>query len=76
MYLLECSDGTLYTGITTDIRRRFLEHKDGIGSRYTRSHGAKKIIYSEEHKNRSNALKREAEIKRMKRGEKLLLAKS
>ncbi len=75
MYVLKCLDGTLYTGITTDINRRLKEHKNGIGSRYTRSRGAGKIIYAERHKNRSTASIREAEIKRMKRADKLLLAK-
>ncbi len=71
VYLLECADKSIYTGITTDIDRRFKEHKDGIGSAYTKSHGAKKILYIEKHKNRSNASKREAEIKSWSREKKL-----
>lgn len=75
VYILKCSDNSLYTGITTDLKRRLEEHKNGIGSRYTRSRGAGKIIYTERHKNRSTASIREAEIKKMKRADKLLLAK-
>lgn len=74
VYLLECADGTLYTGITTDVERRFAEHQKGIGSHYTRSHGAKRIVYTEEHPNRSAASVREAAIKKLTREEKLALA--
>ena len=75
LYLLECKDGTIYTGITTDVKRRFLEHKNGVGSHYTRARKAKRILYTEKHKNRSLASKREAEVKRMPRKEKLKLKK-
>ncbi len=64
VYILECSDGTLYTGITTDVTRRFSEHRSGKGGAYTRSKKVKKILYTEKHPNRSSALKREYEIKR------------
>ena len=70
-YILECQDKTLYTGITTDLKRRFKEHKEGVGGAYTRAHGAKKILYSEKHKTRSIASKREAEIKSWRREKKL-----
>lgn len=73
VYLLECSDKTIYTGITTDVDRRFAEHSSGEGANYTRAHGAKKILYTEKFKNRSEASKREAEIKKMTRDEKLRL---
>ena len=76
VYLLECVDGTIYTGITTDVGRRFDEHKLGIGSSYTKAHGAKRIIYSEEHPNRSAASRREAAIKKLTRGQKLAMVKS
>ncbi|MBX9765611.1 GIY-YIG nuclease family protein [Patescibacteria group bacterium] len=71
VYLLECKDGTIYTGITTNVKRRLEEHKNGIGSRYTRSRKVKRLLYTEKHKNRSSASKREAEIKRMPRKKKL-----
>lgn len=73
VYLLECENGSLYTGITTDVARRFAEHQSGIGSHFTRAKGAKRIVYTEEHPSRSSALKREAEIKKFPRGKKLLL---
>lgn len=73
VYILKCNDGTLYTGITTDIKRRFQEHKEGLGGHYTKAHGAKRIVYTEQSSNRSSASKREAEIKRLSRKEKLKL---
>jgi putative endonuclease len=76
VYLLECADKTIYTGITTDVARRFVEHKNKIGSHYTASHGARKIIYTEECASRSEALKREAEIKKWPRGKKVAFVKS
>jgi putative endonuclease len=74
VYILECADGTLYTGITTDVERRLTEHKNGIGSHYTRAHGAKKMLHVEKHRTRSEASRREAEIKRFSREKKLKLA--
>jgi putative endonuclease len=74
VYILKCSNGSLYTGITTDVDRRFAEHKSGKGSRYTRSKGAGEIVHIERKKNRSTASKREAVIKKMSRVEKLELA--
>jgi putative endonuclease len=75
LYLLECRDASIYTGITTDVARRFAEHKAGKGGHYTRAHGAKRILYSEPAKTRSEALKREAEIKKWKREKKMALAR-
>ena len=74
VYLLLCSDQTLYTGITTDLIRRLEEHKSGKGGHYTRAHGAIKILYSEEYADRSLASKREAKIKSLTREEKLSLS--
>jgi len=73
VYLIECRDESIYTGITTDVARRFVEHKKGMGGHYTRSHGAVKILYTERRKTRSAALKREAEIKSWPRKKKLKL---
>lgn len=73
VYLLECKDKSIYTGITTNIDRRFAEHKNGTGSRYTRSKKVLKILYTEKHPNRSSALKREAQIKSWRRKKKLYL---
>lgn len=75
IYLIECADGTLYTGITTDVKRRFKEHQSGRGGAYTRARGVKKLLYSEKCGTRSEALKREAEIKSWPRDRKLVLIK-
>lgn len=76
VYLLLCKDKTLYTGITTDIDRRLEEHKSGKGGHYTRTHGALRMLYSEAHKDRSAASKREAEIKKLPRLRKIELFSS
>lgn len=73
LYILKCSDNTLYTGITTDVERRFAEHVQGTGGKYTRARKPVKIVYTEKKRNRSSASKREAEIKKMTRRDKLLL---
>ena len=73
VYILECLDKTLYTGITTDVKRRFKEHKSGKGGAYTRSKKVIKILYTEKLPTRSSALKREAEIKSWNRNKKLAL---
>ncbi|MFA6338683.1 MAG: GIY-YIG nuclease family protein [Candidatus Paceibacterota bacterium] len=75
VYILKCSDGSLYTGITTDVKRRFEEHKSGKGGHYTSSRKVTKILYTEEHKDRSSASKREAEIKSWPREKKIDLCK-
>lgn len=75
VYLIECEDKSIYTGITTDLKKRFAEHKAGKGGRYTRSHKVKKIIYSEKATTKSQALKRELEIKSWTRKKKLGLIK-
>lgn len=73
VYILECVDGTLYTGVTTDLERRYKEHAEGVGARYTKSHPPKRVLYSEVQPNRSRAQAREAVIKRMSRAQKLEL---
>lgn len=73
VYIIECSDKTLYTGITTDVERRFKEHRSGKGGACTRAKKVKKILYTEEYKTRSEALKRELEIKSFDRQKKLNL---
>ncbi len=73
VYILECEDGSLYTGITTNIERRFSEHLQGIGSRFTRAKKAKQIIYTETYPDRSAASKRESAIKKLSREKKLAL---
>ena len=76
MYIIECADGSLYTGITTDVARRFAEHKAGTGGHYTRSKEVVRVAYSEQHPDRSSASKREAEIKGWRRDNKLRLIQS
>ena len=71
VYVLLCADGSLYTGSTNDIEKRFEAHKNGKGAAYTKSHKPVKIIYSQECKTKGEALKREAEIKKLKRSEKI-----
>ncbi len=73
VYILECSDGTLYTGITTDVNRRLLEHNSGNGSKYTRIRRPVKLRALFEAKNRSEASKEEYRIKQLSRLEKLKL---
>ena len=75
VYLIECSDRSIYTGITTDLDRRFKEHKEGKGGHYTRSRKPVKVLHSERYVNRSLASKREAEVKKLSREEKLILIK-
>ena len=74
VYIIECKDSKLYTGITTSINRRVLEHNSGRGGRFTRCRRPVKLVYSQRVSSRSNALKREAEIKKLSRSEKLGLA--
>ena len=63
LYILKCSDGSFYTGITNDLERRFKMHQAGKASRYTRSHGPVEMLYSEKCGDRSSALIRECEVK-------------
>ena len=70
VYILRCSDGSLYTGITKDVNRRRVQHNAGIASRYTRSRLPVRVEYQETHATRSLALKREAAVKAMPRREK------
>lgn len=65
VYVLRCSDRSLYTGVTTDVKRRIEEHNDGRGARYTRSRCPVKLVYREKATDRGAALRREYEIKRM-----------
>jgi predicted GIY-YIG superfamily endonuclease len=73
VYIVRCADGTLYTGITKDVARRYQQHNAGTASRYTRSRLPVKLIYREVHPSQSSALKREAAIKAMNRREKLTM---
>ena len=65
LYILRCGDRTLYTGITTDVEKRFAAHRSGKGAKYTRGRGPLELVYREECGDHSSALKREAEIKKL-----------
>jgi putative endonuclease len=73
-YLLECADGTLYTGISNDLPRRLGQHARGVASKYTRSRLPVRLRWCQRHRDRSAALRREAAIKRLPRAGKLALA--
>ena len=73
LYIIQCKDQSLYTGITTDITRRVKEHSTGKGGKYTRSKRSVKLVYQEEYEDRSKAQSREAEIKSWNRFKKLQL---
>ena len=73
VYMLRCGDGSLYTGYTDDVLRRLAVHQSGKGGKYTRSHLPLELVYQEELPDKSAALRREAEIKRLPREKKLAL---
>jgi putative endonuclease len=75
VYMLECADGNIYTGITNNLEKRFAAHKNKKGGAYTASHPVKRILYTERKRIKGAALKREAEIKRWPRKKKLGLVK-
>ena len=72
-YILECADGTYYTGWTTDPERRLKQHNKGIAARYTRMRLPVKIVYLEPQPDRVTAMRRERAIKRLSRGKKIEL---
>jgi len=74
LYIIKCQDGTLYTGITTDLERRISEHNAlPAGAKYTRGRRPVKLVFSRNFRNRSNATKEEVRIKKLSRAEKLAL---
>ena len=74
VYILKCSDNTLYTGVATDVQRRLNEHNNSAkGAKYTRARRPVELVYQEELEDRSSACKREYKIKQLKREEKLRL---
>lgn len=74
LYIIQCKNGGFYTGVTTDLQRRFQEHKEKRGGRYTRLSKVEKLVYSEKYSNIETALKRERQIKgwRKKKKENLI----
>lgn len=77
VYILRCADGTLYTGIATDVKKRLVEHNTSKkGARYTKARRPVSLAYSESQPDRSSALKREIGVKRLTRHEKLRLIRT
>jgi len=75
-YLVECVDGSLYCGFSTDLNKRVATHNAGKGAKYTRSRLPVKLVYSEEHQDKSVAMQREYAIKQLTRQQKLELIRS
>ena len=73
VYIILCSDDTLYTGITTDLQRRITQHASGLGAKYFRGRRPLEVVYQESGHTRSSASRRELEIKGMERSAKLSL---
>ncbi|WP_439028200.1 GIY-YIG nuclease family protein [Haloarchaeobius sp. DT45] len=73
VYVVECADGTLYTGYTTDVERRVSEHDAGEGAKYTRGRTPVELRYQESFSSKSAAMSREYEIKQLSRREKEVL---
>jgi putative endonuclease len=78
VYILRCADGSLYTGVATDLQRRLLQHNGSLagGSRYTRGRRPVSLLWSDTASDRSTAQRREAAIKRLSRDEKLRLLRT
>ena len=76
VYILQCNDGSLYTGIAADVEKRFAMHRAGKGARYTASHPPERILYRQRCTTRSGATKRETQIKSWPRKKKLALIKN
>ena len=75
VYLLECADGTLYTGYTTDLERRLRAHNAGKGAKYTRSRLPVRLVYCERLASKREAMRRECALKQLTRAEKLALVR-
>lgn len=75
VYILECADGTYYTGITNSLQRRIKQHNDGVASKYTRVRRPVRYVYIESVPDKSTALKREHQIKKLSRKRKVELVK-
>ena len=76
VYIVECSDGTLYTGWTNNLERRVEQHSNGSGAKYTRARRPVRLVYYEEFVEKRDAMKREYEIKNYSRKEKLVIIKN
>ncbi len=76
LYIIECADKTYYTGITTNIDRRIAQHNAGTGAKYTKGRTPVSLVYTESFKDRSQASKRELEIKSFSKAQKKILIDS
>ena len=76
LYILRCGDGSLYTGVTIDLPRRLRAHREGRGAKYTRGRGELTLVYWESCPSQGDALRRERQVKKLKRAEKLKLIQS
>ena len=76
VYILRCSDDTLYTGWTNDLEKRIKAHSNGTGAKYTRGRGPVELVYFEEFDDKKDAMKREYEIKKYTRSKKEWLIKN
>lgn len=76
VYILECSDGTFYTGWTNDLEKRIRMHSEGKGAKYTKGRGPFKLVHYEEFEKKRDAMKREYAIKKLSRAEKIELIKN
>jgi predicted GIY-YIG superfamily endonuclease len=75
VYLLRCGDGTLYCGIALDVEARLKQHREGKGAKYTRGRGPLELVHREACATRADALRRERQIKRLRREAKLALGR-
>jgi putative endonuclease len=73
VYIVECSDGTFYTGWTNNLEKRIEMHSNGVGAKYTKGRGPVKLIYHEIFEDKKEAMRREYQIKQLTRKQKLLL---
>lgn len=73
VYIIQCKDGTLYTGWTTDVTARLNAHNEGTGAKYTKGRGPVSLLHTEAFESKSDALRREMSIKKLSRAEKLNL---
>jgi len=76
VYILKCSDDSLYCGYTNDVDARIKTHNEGKGAKYTRSKTPVELVFQENYPTKAEALRRECEIKKMTRAQKLVLIKS
>ncbi len=76
VYILKCSDDTLYTGITNNVDKRVKDHEKGVGAKYTKGRAPFQLLFTEKYPDRSSASKREIEIKGLSKNEKLVLTET